>query len=87
MKAPFLFALMLISGAAFSQEEEDPADDINHVLIDINESNPLPISHDAIEQSTQENEEVIHGGDSEGSGSEDSEDDPDFYAVLRERNQ
>lgn len=84
MKKAILLAALVLSGVStYAQSNDDnPAKDLNDALKDINASNPLPVSHQAIEKSTDDNDAELNkpGNNSNGnssSGSSNSSDDPD----------
>jgi hypothetical protein len=81
-------AFALISFGAAAQEDDSPERDLNNALIEINSSNPLPVSHQAIEQSTQENDRELNQSENSGSNnsysSPSSSDDADQYQPAKE---
>jgi hypothetical protein len=68
-------AFALISFGAAAQEDDSPERDLNNALIEINSSNPLPVSHQAIEQSS---------GSNNSYSSPSSSDDADQYQPAKE---
>lgn len=84
MKKAILLAAFILGGiSTYAQSDDDnPAKDLNDAIKDINASNPLPISHQAIEKSTDENDAELNKSDNSSnnsnsqSSSSSSSDDP-----------